>query len=90
VILRVRSGKFEIVHRHVSPRFVSTKNLNSSQVILTLRCWLGKCALDDGVVYTLRRNLSPTNRAVLPANAACAPVWIADIFNRLTKDQTIA
>jgi hypothetical protein len=83
----IRSGKSEIVLRHISPRFVSTKNPKSSQVILALR-WIGKRAVDDDVVTKLRRNLSPADRAALPADAACAPAWIADIFHRIAKDPT--
>ncbi len=86
---RIRSGKSEIVLRHVSPRFVNTKNPKSAQVILALR-WLGKRAVDDDVISTLRRNLSPSDRSDLLADAACAPAWIADIFHQLAKDPTAA
>jgi hypothetical protein len=86
---RIRSGKSEIVLRHVSPRFVSTKNPKSAQVILALR-WIGKRGVDADVISKLRRNLSPADRAALPADAACAPAWIADIFHRIAKDSTSA
>lgn len=84
---RIHNGKSEIVLRHVSPRFVSTKNPKSAQVILALR-WLGKRSVDDAVVEKLRRNLSPRDRAALVADANCAPAWIADIFHRLSKETT--
>ncbi len=86
---RICSGKSEIVLRHVSPRFVSTKNPKSAQVILALR-WIGKRGVDDDVISKLRRNLSPADRAALPADAANAPAWIADIFHRIAKDTTAA
>jgi hypothetical protein len=86
---RIRIGKSEIVLRHVSPRFVNTKNPKSAQVILALR-WLGKRAVDDDVISTLRRNLSPSERSDLLADAACAPAWIADIFHQLAKAPTAA
>lgn len=86
---RIRSGKSEIVLRHISPRFVSTKNPKSAQVILALR-WLGKRAVDDDVISKLRRNLSPSDRADLLADAGCAPSWIADIFHQLAYDPTAA
>ncbi len=86
---RIGSGKSEIVLRHVSPRFVSTKNPKSAQVILALR-WIGKRGVDDDVISKLRRNLSPADRAALPADAASAPAWIADIFHRIAKDSTAA
>lgn len=86
---RIRNGKSEIVLRHVSPRFVSTKNPKSAQVILALR-WLGKRAVDGDVIYKLRRNLSPADRAALIADATCAPAWIADIFHRIAKDPPTA
>ena len=82
---RIRSGKSEIVLRHVSPRFVSTKNPKSAQVILALR-WIGRRAVDEDIIARLRRNLSPSERASLIADAACAPAWIAEIFRTLAKD----
>lgn len=85
---RIRNGKSEIVLRHVSPRFVSTKNPKSAQVIIALR-WLGKRAVDDDVISRLRRNLSPSDRAGLLADAGCAPAWIAEIFQQLAKDPTV-
>lgn len=84
---RIRSGNSEVVLRHVSPRFVSTKNPKSAQVILALR-WLGRRSVDDKVITKLRRKLSPTDRADLVADASCAPAWIADIFHRIAKDTT--
>lgn len=86
---RINSGKSEIVLRHVSPRFVSTKNPKSAQIILALR-WIGRQAVDDDIISKLRRNLSPADRAALPADAGCAPAWISDIFHRIAKDPTAA
>jgi len=85
----IRSGNSEIVLRHVSPRFVSTKNPKSAQIILALR-WIGRRAVDDDIISKLRRNLSPSDRAALPDDAACAPVWIADIFHRIAQDSSAA
>jgi hypothetical protein len=82
---RIRNGKSEIVLRHVSPRFVSSKNPMSTQVILALR-WIGRRHVDDDIIARLRRNLSPSDRATLIADASCAPAWIADIFRILAKD----
>jgi hypothetical protein len=84
---RIGSGKSEIILRHVSSRFVSTKNPKSAQVILALR-WIGRRFVDDDIISKLRRNLSPSDRAALPADAACAPAWIADIFHRIAQDST--
>lgn len=86
---RIRSGKSEIILRHISPRFVTTKNPKSAQIILALR-WIGKRDVDDDVIAKLRRNLSQSDRRALPADAACAPAWIADIFHRLAQDPTAA
>lgn len=82
---RIRQGKGEILLRHVSPRFVSTKNPKSAQVILALR-WLGRRFVDDDTVAKLRRNLSPKDRAALPTDAASAPAWIGAIFRRVASD----
>lgn len=84
---RIRFGKAEIMLRHVSPRFVATRNPKSALVILALR-WLGKSHVDDDVIAKLQRNLSPTDRAALPADATCAPSWIADIFRRIASAST--
>lgn len=86
---RIGSGKSEIVLRRISPRFVSTKNPMSAQVIIALR-WIGKRFVDDDVIARLRRNLSPSDRADLLADAGCAPAWIAEIFRQLAKDITDA
>jgi hypothetical protein len=79
---RVKQGKGELILRHVSPRFVSTKNPQSAQVILALR-WIGKRFVDDDIVARLRRNLSTSDREALLADAACAPAWIVDVFRRV-------
>jgi hypothetical protein len=79
---RIRNGKSTTILRHVSPRFVSTKNPRSAQVILALR-WIGKRFVDDDIVARLRRNLSPADIDALPADAACAPAWIANIFRQI-------
>jgi hypothetical protein len=85
---RVKQGKGELILRHVSPRFVSTKNPQSAQVILALR-WIGKRFVDDEIIARLRRNLSPSDRAALLADAACAPAWIVDVFRRMV-DQPVS
>jgi hypothetical protein len=80
---RVQFGaKGYVVLQHVSPRFVSTKNRQSALVILALR-WIGRRHINDDVLARLRRNLSDADRAALPADAACAPDWIARIFYQL-------
>jgi hypothetical protein len=79
---RIKQGKGELILRHVSPRFVSTKNPRSAQAILALR-WIGRRFVDDDIVARLRRNLSPSDRDALLTDAACAPAWIADVFRRI-------
>lgn len=86
---RVKQGRGELILRHVSPRFVSTTNPQSAQVILALR-WIGKRFVDDDIVAKLRRNLSPSNRDALLADAACAPAWIAEIFRRVAAQSNSA
>lgn len=83
---RIKQGNGELILRHVSPRFVSTKNPRSAQAILALR-WIGKRFVDEDIVAKLRRNLSPSERDALLADAACAPAWIVDVFRRVA-DQT--
>lgn len=81
----IRNGKSNIVLRHISPRFVSTKNSKSALVILALR-WIGKRFMDDDIVAKLRRNLSSADRAALLDDATCAPSWIVDVFRRVAVD----
>lgn len=82
---RIRHGKSDIVLRHISPRFVSTKNAKSALAILALR-WLGKRFVNNDVITKLRRNLSSADRVALLDDVACAPAWIADIFRRVAVD----
>jgi len=82
---RIRNGKSTTILRHVSPRFVSTKNPRSAQVILALR-WIGKRFVDDDIVARLRRNLSSSDRDALLTDAASAPAWIGDIFRQVTTN----
>jgi hypothetical protein len=84
---RLRNGRSTTVLRHVSPRFVSTKNPVSARVILALR-WIGKRHVDADTVAKLRRNISRQDRASLAADVAHAPAWIADIFRDLARDTT--
>jgi hypothetical protein len=79
----VSRGKGHLLLRHVSPRFVSTRNPTSALVILALR-WIGKRFVDEDIIARLRRNLSPADIDALPADAACAPAWIADIFRQIS------
>ncbi len=82
---RIRHGKGAIVLRHVSPRFVTTRNRTSAIVILALR-WIGKRFVDDDIIAKLRRNLSSADRAALLGDAACAPAWIATVFRQIATD----
>lgn len=85
----VSRGKSHLLLRHVSPRFVSTRNPTSALVILALR-WVGKRFVDDDIIARLRRNLSPADIAALPADAACAPTWIANIFRQISNQPKTA
>jgi hypothetical protein len=85
----VSCGKGHLLLRHVSPRFVSTRNPTSALVILALR-WIGKRFVDEDIIARLRRNLSPADIAALPADAACAPAWIANIFRQISNQPKTA
>jgi hypothetical protein len=58
-------------------------------VILALR-WIGKRFVDEDIIDRLRRNLSPADIEALPADVACAPAWIADIFRQLSNQPKTA
>jgi hypothetical protein len=85
----VSRGKGHLLLRHVSPRFVSTQNPTSALVILALR-WIGKRFVVEDIIARLRRNLSPADIAALPADSACAPAWIADIFRQISNQPKTA
>lgn len=54
----------------------------SGLVIQALR-YLGRPYVDDQVIDTLKRTLSPKDRKRLLRDIPCAPKWIGDIFQKL-------
>lgn len=83
---RVRLGPQTVVLKHRPPRTLRTKHQISALVIQALR-WLGRDAVDDRTIATLRRNLSVRDRARLVDDIRRGPAWIADIFRSLADEK---
>lgn len=81
---RVRLARQTVLLKHRSSRALRAKHPVSSLVIEALR-WIGRDAVDDRTVATLRRNLSARDRARLLDDVRHAPAWIADIFRGLAR-----
>lgn len=78
----VRVGKQDIILKRTTPRNMAAAGRISGLVIQALR-YLGKEHVDDKVIATLRKRLSPKDKACLLADASLAPVWIADVMRKI-------
>lgn len=81
----VQVGQRQITLKQTTPRNMATAGKTSGLVIQALR-HLGKEAVDETVIQTLRERLSAQDRKRLMADIRYAPAWIGDIFRRLTSD----
>ncbi|MEZ5303050.1 MAG: DUF6088 family protein [Verrucomicrobiales bacterium] len=81
---KVQIGKREILLQHTTPRNMATAGRKSGTVIQALR-HLGKDRVNARVMETIRRQLTPTERASLRKDLRYAPAWIADCLRPLTE-----
>jgi hypothetical protein len=84
----VRAGKFVIQLKHVAPKELPAGGRTSAMVFQALR-YLGRPAVDDGVVKLLRRQLSPRQRRELLRDAQYAASWIAELAQRVADGREI-
>jgi hypothetical protein len=85
---RIRVGRREIVLKRTTPRQMATAGRISGTVIQALR-WLGREAIDESVIDTLRRQLAARQRRELVADARHAPAWVAQILYEVAASQRI-
>jgi len=81
---KVKIGKQEIILQHTTPRNMATAGSKSGTLIQALR-YLGQDHVDEKVVATLRRHISPEDRAAIRKDLRHAPAWIADLLRPLTE-----
>ncbi len=79
---QVRIGDMVFQMKHASPRDFPPSSRTSALVIQALR-YLGKDAVDDHVISTIRRALSPRQRSVLLRDGRFATDWIAAAIRRI-------
>jgi predicted transcriptional regulator of viral defense system len=79
---QVRIGDMVFQMKHASPRDFPLGSRTSALVFQALR-YLGKDAVDDRVVSTIRRALSPRQRAALVRDGRFATDWIAAVIRRI-------
>lgn len=82
---KIKVGNQEIILKHTTPKNMATAGRTSGLVIQALR-YLGKRNVDDAVVDTLARRLSPDERRQLIKDIRHAPAWIGEIFRRLADE----
>jgi len=81
---KIKVGNQEIILKQTTPKNMATAGRTSGLVIQALR-YLGKNHVDDAVVDTLARRLSPDDRRELIKDIRHAPAWIGAIFRRLAE-----
>jgi len=81
---KIKVGNQEILLKQTTPKNMATAGRTSGLVIQALR-YLGKAHVDDAVIDTLARRLSPDDRRQLIRDIRHAPAWIGAIFRRLAE-----
>jgi len=81
---KIKVGNQEIILKRTTPKNMATAGRTSGLVIQALR-FLGKDHVDDTIVDTLARRLSPDDRRQLIKDIRHAPAWIGAIFRRLAE-----
>ncbi|EIP98895.1 hypothetical protein OpiT1DRAFT_03371 [Opitutaceae bacterium TAV1] len=84
---KVKIGRREIHLEHTIPRNMATAGRKSGTVIQALR-YLGRDQVNDQVLTTIGRQLSPVDRQSLQKDLIHAPAWIADFLHPLLSANT--
>jgi hypothetical protein len=85
---KVKFGKREIILQHTTPRNMATAGRKSGTIIQALR-HLGQPQVDDGVLATLRRQITDADRAALRKDLIHAPAWVVDLLRPLLGDTSL-
>lgn len=86
---QVRAGNVVFLVKHASPKELPVGSPTSAMVFQALR-YLGKDAVDAGVVARLRRTLSHRQRDELIRDARYTTDWIADAVRKVVEPETEA
>jgi hypothetical protein len=82
---KVQVGNREIILRHSSARFISTKTKIGGLIIQALR-YIGKQHFGDREYAILQERIPVDKRKELLTDIRRAPAWIADIMRRLATE----
>ncbi|MGB7768714.1 MAG: DUF6088 family protein [Verrucomicrobiia bacterium] len=82
----IQIGKLQIIFKRTTPRNMMTAGKISGLVIQALR-HLGQHHVDDSVLTTLRRRLSPADKRQLLKNFRYAPTWIARFMRQVADTE---
>lgn len=84
----LRVGKMQIRLKHVAPKELPAGSPVSAAVFQALR-FIGRDAVDDGIVRTLRSRLTLAQRRTLVRDAKYAADWMMDVARRVAaKDDS--
>ncbi len=80
-------GNRKIVLKRTTPKNMVTANRMSGLVIQALK-FLGKEYINDKVMGQLNRQISVEDKKQLMKDIRYAPIWIANIFRKLSKEES--
>jgi hypothetical protein len=83
----IHIGRRQIRFQRTSPRFFITHAGSLGGVAVQALRYLGKDAVDSGLVRLLRARLSKTDKATLQRDASALPDWMRPVINQLSPRQ---
>lgn len=83
---RAKVGRREILLKRTTPRNMATAGRISGTVIQALR-WLGRRHMDQDVVRSLQRRLTPEAKKILLKDLRYAPAWIATVLREVAEPE---
>lgn len=86
---QVRVGKYTLQIKHAPPKDLPTGNRKSALIFQALR-FLGKDAVTDQVISTIRAALTPDDRQQLLDDAKYATDWICEAARRIASNRESA
>lgn len=86
---KVPVGRYVIQLKHAPPKKLPLGSRTSALVFQALD-FLGRDAVDDQVIKTLKKRLSRSQRRDVLRDARYAPAWLADIARKLAADTEVA
>lgn len=82
----VKVGKRTIELKQTTPRNLGPKRESTALVIQALR-YMGKDAIDQGTVASLKSRLSKEDRSALLKDLSYAPEWMRPIFQQIAGEK---